>query len=188
MVSANYPPPKPAGTHFVIQRTDSFLSVRPQPELLNFEQRLRRLALPFKTRLLVTVIVVLMTLLIQVLIFSYLPWVLIIMLGVYSPILLIWLFTSARSIHLYFYGRQNQFKICQCSLESGDRPDKILLNGLISEIQYVVASQHSHGRWGATQGITIHTSQPHPIDWQLTQAESMWIVHEIQSWLASQRT
>lgn len=187
MFSANAPPPKPVNTHFVIQKSESALAIYPRPELLNLGQRLGKGLLRFKTRLLVSLTLVLVVLLLQLVSFSRFPWVLLGLLGGCSPAILIWLLTPATSIHLYLYREQNQFKICQRSLESKTRPDKILSSGLISEIQYLSPSWHTRGRFGASQGITIHASQTHSIDWSLTQAESLWIVYEIQSWLTSQK-
>lgn len=188
MFSANPHPSKPAGTRFTIRKSESFLEVHPpRLESLSFAERIREGAIPFKVRLLITVALFAAVLLIQALTYSWLWWTPLLKLIAFLLGLVVWLTTPSRHTHLYFYAQQNRFKICWRSLESKARPDKIIASGFISDIQSVTVSHHLQGQNGIVQSIIIHAKETYFLDWSLTTEESLWITHEIQCWLATQK-
>ncbi|MBD2465024.1 hypothetical protein H6G89_28875 [Oscillatoria sp. FACHB-1407] len=188
MFSTNPHPSRPAGTRFTIRKSERALEIHPpRPETLSFEQRLWRGAVPFKTRFYHSFTLVALMLVIQALLYPWFWWAPLILLGILSPAMLIWLMTPAKSTHLYLNAYQGWFKICRRSLESSTHPDQIIASELIADLQSVTASQHSRGRYGATRSVTLHAKQTYFLDWSLTAEESLWIVGEIQSWLEVQK-
>lgn len=189
MAFANAHPARPDRTKFAIHKSKDRLEIHPPaPHHLTFQERLFKGLFPFRTRLLIALLILLF--LVMVLWISYR------LLG-FNPVLILgcmllpFLFGSVlnipRTTHLYFDARDDRFEIRLRSIEADDRPAKLHKWDKISEIQHVQLLEHYQQNYCTNRNVVIHARQPYYLDWNLTKAEGLWVVGEIQQWLLSQR-
>ncbi|MBD2465025.1 hypothetical protein H6G89_28880 [Oscillatoria sp. FACHB-1407] len=187
MASQNSHSSGSARTKFVVLKTVDYLEVHPPaPNSFTLRERLLQGLFPLKMRLFISTFIIVLMFIMLWMSYTVIGFNPLIVMGLMViPFLLLWIFTSTRSTHLYFDRKADQFEIRLRSLEVPHR-EIVQTKDRISEIQQVAVFEKYQGKDCTGRTITIQTRQTYALDWHLTKAESSWIVNEIRSWLLLQ--